>query len=45
MTNRRNFIKKTATGAAMAGLLPLSEQASAGEIKLTGVLVHHVFSG
>jgi hypothetical protein len=43
MTNRRNFIKKTATGTAMAGLISLSNQVSAGEIKITGALVHHVF--
>ena len=27
----------------MAGLLPLSRSASAGEIKLKGALIHHVF--
>lgn len=43
MTDRRNFIKKTATGAAVAGLLPLSKHVSASEVKITGALVHHVF--
>lgn len=43
MTNRRKFIKRTATGVAMAGLIPLSKNAEAGEIKITGALVHHVF--
>lgn len=27
----------------MAGLIPLSNHAKAGEIKITGALVHHVF--
>jgi hypothetical protein len=43
MTDRRKFIKRTATGVAMAGLFPLSKQADAGENKITGALVHHVF--
>jgi len=41
--NRRNFIKKIAAGAAVAGLLPLSKKASAGEVQLKGALIHHVF--
>ena len=43
MKNRRNFIKKLTAGIAAAGLLPLSKKAIAGEVKITGALVHHVF--
>jgi hypothetical protein len=43
MKNRRSFLKNLAAGAAVAGLLPLSKKASAGEVKLTGALIHHVF--
>jgi hypothetical protein len=43
MKNRRTFIKKAAAGAVLAGLLPISQQASAGEVKITGALIHHVF--
>ena len=43
MKNRRTFIKKTAAGVAMAGLLPLSKNTMAGEVKITGALIHHVF--
>ena len=43
MKNRRTFIKKTAAGIAAASLLPLSEKSMAGEVKITGALVHHVF--
>lgn len=43
MKNRRNFIKKASAGLAMAGLLPLSKKASAGEVNITGALVHHVY--
>lgn len=43
MKNRRTFIKKAAAGVAMAGLLPVAKNASAGEVKITGALIHHVF--
>ena len=43
MKNRRNFIKKAAAGLAVAGLLPLSKKTMAGEVKITGALVHHVY--
>jgi len=43
MKDRRTFIKKAAAGAALAGLLPLSKSAVAGEVKITGALIHHVF--
>jgi hypothetical protein len=43
MKNRRSFLKKLAAGAAVAGLLPLSNKASAGEVHLKGALIHHVF--
>jgi hypothetical protein len=43
MKNRRSFLKKLAAGAAIAGLLPLSKSTKAGEVKLKGALIHHVF--
>jgi hypothetical protein len=43
MKDRRTFIKKAAAGAALAGLLPLTKNAVAGEVKITGALIHHVF--
>lgn len=43
MKNRRTFIKKAGAGLVAAGLIPLSEKAMAGEVKITGALVHHVF--
>jgi len=43
MKNRRIFIKKAAAGVALAGLLTVTENASAGEVKITGALIHHVF--
>ena len=42
MKNRRSFIKKATAGIALAALLPLSKT-TAGEVKLTGALMHHVF--
>lgn len=43
MKNRRNFIKKAAAGLAVAGVLPLSKETMASEIKINGTLVHHVY--
>ena len=43
MKDRRSFIKKAAAGIAAAGLLPLSKNTIAGEVKITNALVHHVF--
>lgn len=43
MKNRRSFIKKLSASAAVLGLLPLSKKSMAGEVKLTGALIHHVF--
>ena len=43
MKNRRSFLKKAAAGMALAGFLPLTKKAAAGEIKLKNALVHHVF--
>jgi len=43
MKNRRTFIKKATAGLTLAGLLPLSENAMAGEVKITSALIHHVF--
>jgi hypothetical protein len=43
MKTRRNFIKKAASALAVAGLLPLTKKSMAGEVKITGALIHHVF--
>jgi hypothetical protein len=43
MKNRRNFLKKVAAGTLAAGLLPITKNASAGEVKLKDALIHHVF--
>lgn len=43
MKNRRSFIKKATAGIALAGLSLLSKNAMAGEVKITGALMHHVF--
>jgi hypothetical protein len=43
MKNRRSFLKKLAASAVVAGLLPLSKKATAGEVQLKGALIHHVF--
>jgi hypothetical protein len=43
MKNRRSFLKKLAAGTLTAGMLPLTKQAAAAEVKLTGALIHHVF--
>lgn len=43
MKTRRNFIKKAAAGITLAGLLPLSKKTMAGEVKISGALVHHVY--
>jgi hypothetical protein len=43
MKNRRSFIKKTTAAMALAGLAGISKQSAAGEVKLKGALVHHVF--
>ena len=43
MKNRRSFIKKAAAGITLGGLLPLSKNTLASEIKIKGALVHHVF--
>jgi hypothetical protein len=43
MKNRRSFIKKAAAGITLAGLLPVSKNATAGEVKITSALIHHVF--
>jgi len=43
MKNRRSFLKKAAAAMALAGLLPITKKANAGEIKLESALVHHVF--
>ena len=43
MKNRRSFLKKLAAGTLTASLLPLAKKADAGEVKITGALVHHVF--
>ena len=43
MKNRRSFIKKAAAGMLAAGLIPLSKKSMAGEVKIKGALIHHVF--
>ncbi len=43
MNKRRTFLKKALAGITVAGLIPISKNTMAGEIKLTGALVHHVF--
>ncbi len=43
MKNRRSFIKKAVAGIASAGLFTLTKGAKAGEVKITGALMHHVF--
>ena len=43
MEKRRTFIRRLGAGAAAAALVPLSGTAGAGEVGLTGALVHHVF--
>lgn len=43
MKNRRSFIKKAAASVALAGMVPMVQTASAGEVKITGALIHHVF--
>lgn len=43
MKNRRSFIKKAAASVALAGMVPMAQTATAGEVKITGALIHHVF--
>lgn len=43
MKNRRSFIKKAAASVALAGMVPMAQTASAGEVKIAGALIHHVF--
>jgi hypothetical protein len=43
MNSRRSFINKAVAGITLAGLLPLSKNMKAGEVKITGALIHHVF--
>lgn len=43
MKNRRSFIKKAAASVVLAGMVPMTQTASAGEVKITGALIHHVF--
>lgn len=43
MKNRRSFLKKALAGVTLAGLFPFAKPARAGEVKLTGALIHHVF--
>lgn len=42
MKNRRSFIKK-ATVFSLAGMLPFSKNSLAGEVKIKGALIHHVY--
>jgi hypothetical protein len=43
MKNRRTFLKKLTAGTLAAGFLSFAKNSSAGEVKLTGALMHHVF--
>ena len=43
MQKRRTFLKKTIAGITLSTLLPFSKSATAGEVKLQGALIHHVF--
>ncbi len=43
MKDRRSFLKKTIAGVTLSGLIPFSNRATAGELKLHGALIHHVF--
>jgi hypothetical protein len=43
MKNRRSFLKKVLAGVVGAGLLSLSKKSMAGEVKIKGALVHHVY--
>lgn len=43
MKNRRNFIKKAVAGLTLAGLWPVAKKSMAGEVKIKGALVHHVY--
>lgn len=43
MKNRRNFLKKLSAGFVAAGLLSLSKKSNAGEVRIEGALVHHVY--
>ena len=43
MKNRRSFIKKAIAGVTLSGLIPFANRANAGEVKLQGTLIHHVF--
>ncbi len=43
MKNRRNFLKKVLAGVAATSIIPFAKKASAGEVKIEGALVHHVY--
>jgi hypothetical protein len=43
MKNRRSFLKKLTAATLTAGLLPVSKKVSASEVRLTNVLIHHVY--
>ncbi len=43
MKNRRSFLKKAVAGVTLAGLIPFAKSSNAGEVKITGALMHHVF--
>ena len=43
MNNRRSFLKKVTLGTIIGGFFPFAGKTTAAEVKLTAVLVHHVF--
>lgn len=43
MKNRRSFLKKALAGIAATSIFPIVKTASAGEVKISSALMHHVF--
>jgi hypothetical protein len=43
MKNRRSFLRNTLAAVGLSGLIGITKNSMAGEIKLQGALIHHVF--
>lgn len=43
MKNRRTFLRNTLTAISLSGLLGITKESMAAEVKLQGALIHHVF--
>ena len=43
MKNRRSFLRNTLAAIGLSGLIGITKNSMAGEIKLEGALIHHVF--